>query len=82
MPQNPFDDDTGTFFALVNHEEQYSLWPTFKPVPSGWTIVFGGPGGAPRKEVLDWIDKTWTDLRPKSLRDFIAEQEALTTSGN
>jgi MbtH protein len=80
MPQNPFDDDSGTFYALVNDEEQFSLWPTFKPVPTGWTVVFGSPDGAPRQEVLDWIDKTWTDLRPRSLRDFIAEQEALTAS--
>ncbi|RAY16757.1 MbtH family protein [Actinomadura craniellae] len=78
MPQNPFDDDSGSFYALVNQEEQYSLWPTFKPVPGGWTIVFGASEGAPRQEVLAWIDKTWTDLRPKSLRDFIAEQEGVT----
>ncbi|GLY30714.1 MbtH family protein [Kineosporia sp. NBRC 101731] len=75
MATNPFDDDSGTFFALVNHEEQYSLWPTFRPVPGGWTIAFGGPDGTGRQEVIDWIDKTWKDLRPKSLRDFIAEHE-------
>ncbi|MCD0453053.1 MbtH family protein [Actinocorallia sp. API 0066] len=77
MPQNPFDDDSGSFYALVNQEEQYSLWPTFKPVPGGWTVVFGGADGAPRQEVLAWIDRTWTDLRPKSLRDFIAEQDGV-----
>lgn len=75
MAKNPFDDAGGTFFALVNQEEQYSLWPTFRPVPSGWSIAYGGPDGVGRQEVVDWIDATWTDLRPKSLRDFIAEHE-------
>lgn len=79
MTQNPFDDDNGTFYALINLEEQYSLWPTFKPVPEGWKIVYGAPDGAPRQEVLDWIDETWTDLRPKSLRDAIAEAEQQPT---
>ena len=77
MAKNPFDDDEGTFYALINDEEQYSLWPVFKPVPTGWTIVYGGHDGAPRQEVLDWIDRTWTDLRKKSLRDFIAKHEAM-----
>lgn len=76
MAKNPFDDDEGSFYALVNDEEQYSLWPTFKPVPGGWTVAFGGPDGRPRAEVLAWIDENWTDLRPKSLRDVIAQHES------
>ncbi|MDQ7909537.1 MbtH family NRPS accessory protein [Phytohabitans sp. ZYX-F-186] len=81
MAQNPFDDDNGSFYALVNREEQHSLWPTFKPVPGGWTIVYGEPDGRPRQEVLDWIDEHWTDIRPKSLRDHIAKYEAQKTEG-
>lgn len=68
MSSNPFDAEDAAFFALVNDEEQYSLWPVFQPVPEGWTIAFGGAEGAPRQAVLDWIDETWTDMRPKSLR--------------
>ena len=49
MSTNPFDDEEGAFYALINHEGQYSLWPTFAEVPAGWTAVHG-PG--PRKEVL------------------------------
>ncbi len=75
MAQNPFDDDNGSFYALINREEQHSLWPTFKPVPAGWSIVYGEPGGRPRQEVLDWIDEHWTDIRPKSLRDHISQYE-------
>lgn len=69
MTDNPFDAVDGDFFALVNEEEQYSLWPVSQPVPQGWAIAFGGLEGAPRQAVLDWIDETWVDMRPKSLRD-------------
>lgn len=71
MSSSPFDDAEGVFYALVNNEEQYSLWPTFKDVPVGWQIAYGGPDGAPRDAVLAWIDQTWTDMRPKSLRDAV-----------
>ena len=74
MSSNPFDDEAGTFYAIINGEEQYSLWPAFKAVPKGWSIVYGGSNGAPRQEVLDWIDATWTDMRPRSLRERVASQ--------
>ena len=41
MSVNPFDDDNGSFFVLVNDEEQHSLWPTFADVPTGWRVVYG-----------------------------------------
>ena len=69
MSTNPFDDDEGTFYVLVNEEEQYSLWPTFAEVPQGWRIVHGADGHAGRQECLDYVDEHWTDMRPKSLRD-------------
>lgn len=78
MTVNPFEDPNGVFYALVNDEDQYSLWPTFKAVPDGWNIVYGAPEGAPRQDVLDWIDRTWTDMRPKSLRS----QPTLQTSSS
>ena len=33
---NPFENENGEFIVLVNHEGQYSLWPTFKEIPAGW----------------------------------------------
>ncbi|MGH3586045.1 MAG: MbtH family protein [Pseudonocardia sp.] len=62
---NPFDDPDGTFRVLVNDEEQHSLWPDFVPVPAGWRAVFGPAG---RAECLEHVERTWTDLRPRSLR--------------
>ncbi|GEC74121.1 MbtH family protein [Microbacterium oxydans] len=73
MSTNPFDDEDGVFLALVNDEEQYSLWPEFAEVPSGWRIVFGP---ANRAATLEFIEKTWTDLRPRSLREAMAAEEA------
>jgi hypothetical protein len=31
MSTNPFDDENGIFYALINNEGQYSLWPTYRP---------------------------------------------------
>lgn len=61
---NPFDDENGRFAVLVNEEQQYSLWPTFKPIPAGWTAVVNE---ASRQECLAYIEEHWTDMRPKSL---------------
>jgi MbtH protein len=61
---NPFEDPNGEYLVLVNDEGQYSLWPKFRAVPSGWDVV--GPSGK-RKECLDWIEANWTDMRPRSL---------------
>lgn len=70
MSTNPFDDDDGAFFVLVNDEDQHSLWPVFADIPAGWRVVHGE---ASRAACLDYVEKNWTDLRPKSLRDAMAE---------
>jgi uncharacterized protein YbdZ (MbtH family) len=72
MSGNPFDDESANFYVLINGEEQYSLWPTFKQVPGGWTIVFGADGRAQRQACLDYVEQNWTDMRPKTLRDRMA----------
>jgi MbtH protein len=69
---NPFDDENGEYLVLVNDEGQYSLWPAFRDVPAGWTTV--GPRGA-RQLCLDYIEQTWTDMRPKSLIDHMQRAE-------
>ena len=64
MVNNPFDDENGSFSALVNAAGQYSLWPSFAPVPPGWTVAFGV---GTRAECLDFIERSWADLRPAAL---------------
>lgn len=66
MSTNPFDDTDGTFYVLVNDEEQHSLWPTFADIPAGWRVVFGGEV---RSACLEYVEREWTDMRPKSLRE-------------
>ena len=60
-----FDDDATIFNVVVNHEEQYSIWPDYKEIPNGWRAV-GTTGN--KKECLAYIDEVWTDMRPLSLR--------------
>lgn len=69
MSTNPFDDPEGTFYALVNAEGQYSLWPVFAEVPAGWTVEHGPAGKA---SCLEHVESNWTDLRPRSLRERTA----------
>lgn len=61
---NPFEDPEGRYFVLVNDEGQYSLWPSFAEVPAGWEVVLPEND---RQTCLDYIEKNWTDMRPKSL---------------
>jgi MbtH protein len=66
---NPFDDDTGSFFVLVNDEEQHSLWPAFADISAGWQMVYGE---ADRAACLEYIEQNWPDIRPKTLRNRLA----------
>jgi uncharacterized protein YbdZ (MbtH family) len=66
MSSNPFDDEDGTFYVLINDEEQHSLWPSFAEVPASWTVVFGASN---RADCLAYVEENWPDIRPKSLRD-------------
>ena len=63
---NPFDDVDGEFLVLRNDEDQHSLWPTFKPVPAGWSQVFGPVSHA---DATEFIEANWTDIRPRTLRE-------------
>ena len=54
-----------TYTVVVNGEEQYSIWPSFKQVPEGWKEV--GVKGK-KEECLAHIKRVWTDMRPLSLR--------------
>ena len=60
------EEDTTIYTVVVNHEEQYSIWPAERELPLGWRDT--GKRG-PKADVLAWIEQVWTDMRPKSLRE-------------
>jgi len=66
-------DDEGTYQVLRNDEEQYSLWPVELDVPAGWQAV--GKQGT-QAECSAYVDEVWTDMRPRSLREQMAAEEA------
>jgi len=63
-------EDTTIYKVVVNHEEQYSIWPEYKENPLGWKDV--GKTG-PKAECLAHIKEVWTDMRPLSLRKKMEE---------
>ncbi|HEY5724312.1 MAG TPA: MbtH family NRPS accessory protein [Allosphingosinicella sp.] len=63
-------EDTTIYQAVVNDEEQYSIWPVDRELPLGWRAT--GKEGT-KQEVMAWIQEVWTDMRPKSLRDKMRE---------
>jgi MbtH protein len=59
------DEDGATYKVVLNHEEQYSIWPEDRDNPPGWRD--GGRTGT-KAECLSYIKTVWTDMRPLSLR--------------
>lgn len=69
-------EDTTIYKVVVNHEEQYSIWPFDRDNPLGWFDV--GKSGT-KQECLSYIKEVWTDMRPLSLRkrmEQLAAQQA------
>lgn len=66
------DKDTTIYRVVVNHEEQYSIWPVRKEIPNGWTDT--GTQG-PKADCLAHIEEVWTDMRPSSLRRQMDDAE-------
>lgn len=76
---NDETDDT-IYLVVVNHEEQYSIWPEWKSeIPAGWRVV-GNKGLKP--ECLDYIKEVWTDMRPLSLRRKLESNRPLEAAGS
>lgn len=59
------EDPNVVYLVVVNPEEQYSIWPAERALPSGWTAV-GVQGD--KQACLAHIQEVWTDMRPLSLR--------------
>jgi MbtH protein len=62
--------DTTVYKVVINHEEQYSIWPEYRENPLGWRDA--GKVGS-KSECLDHIEKVWTDMRPLSLRQQMGD---------
>jgi MbtH protein len=66
----PEEEDTRTYVAVVNDEEEYSIWLADRELPEGWREA--GKSGS-KQECLSYIETVWTDMRPKSLRQRMEE---------
>ncbi|PZD72644.1 hypothetical protein C1752_03480 [Acaryochloris thomasi RCC1774] len=64
-------NETQRYKVVINHEEQYSIWPEERENALGWKDA-GFSGN--KQACLDHIEKTWTDMRPLSLRKKMKAQ--------
>lgn len=74
QPTGAEPNDGGIVYeVVVNDEEQYSIWPAGRPAPAGWAEAgFSGT----EAECVEYVDRVWTDLRPRSLRAALGETDA------
>ncbi len=64
MSSDELEDQT-MYRVLVNHEEQYSIWPAERKIPLGWKDA--GKAGT-KADCLGYVKEVWTDMRPLSVR--------------
>jgi len=67
---DPDREDTTIYKVVLNHEEQYSIWPADRENAFGWRDA--GKTGL-KAECLEYIKEVWTDMRPLSLRKKMEE---------
>ena len=72
MSSRDNDEDNIIYKVVVNHEEQYSIWPADRENALGWNDA--GKSGT-KQECLAYIEEVWTDTRPRSLREKMEEAE-------
>src|SRR4029450_10896148 len=70
-------EDTALYKVVLNHEEQYSIWPADRENALGWQDA--GKTGT-KAECLEYIKEVWTDMRPLSLRKKMEEAATNTYS--
>lgn len=68
--QGDEEEDNTVYKVVMNHEEQYSIWPADRENPLGWRDA--GPSGS-KAECLAHIERVWTDMRPLSLRKHMED---------
>ncbi len=62
------DQEIPTFKVVVNHLEQYSIYPAERRVPIGWRAV---GKVAEEEECLRYIEEIWTNNRPTDVRERV-----------
>lgn len=67
------EEDQSLYKVVLNHEEQYSIWPADRANPLGWRDA--GKSGT-KAECLAHIKEVWTDMRPLSLRKWMEQASA------
>lgn len=78
MSEENDTQDERLYKVVVNHEEQYSIWPADRENAPGWRDE--GTTGS-KAECLEHIEAVWTDMRPLSLRkrmESLADENAGT----
>jgi MbtH protein len=70
MERDDEKEDTTVYKVVLNHEEQYSIWPAERENAPGWRDE--GKRGT-KQECLAHIKEVWTDMRPLSLRKKMEE---------
>jgi MbtH protein len=70
--KNDETEDTTPYRVVLNHEEQYSIWPVGRENAPGWRDA--GKSGT-KAECLEYIKQVWTDMRPLSLRKRMEEAQ-------
>lgn len=60
---NPFDDPDAAYLVVVNPEGAHSLWPAAHETPQGWEKAYGPE---PRGRCLDFVERSWDDMRPET----------------
>ncbi len=63
-------EDNTIYKVVVNHEEQYSIWPADRENAPGWRDA--GKQGT-KAECLAYIEEVWTDMRPLNPRKRMEE---------
>jgi MbtH protein len=72
------EEDPTIYAVVVNHEEQYSIWPADRELPLGWQAEgFRGDKAA----CLAHIEEIWTDMRPRSLRERMEAEHKTRDDG-
>jgi MbtH protein len=67
-----------TYKVVMNHEEQYSIWPSDRENPLGWSDA--GKSGT-KAECLAFIKEVWTEMRPLSVRRLMEERDSPGSRG-